>query len=111
MDKFSIVDQIGDGTYGAVYEAINRQTRERVAIKKMKKKYVTWDECMSLREVQLLRKLNHPNVVKLKEVIRVENDLHLVFEYVNGTVLNYLRDTQKAKRRNGLTETQVRNII
>ena len=61
----------GDGTYGTVVEAINRTTQETVAIKKMKKKFESWDEAMSLREVKTLRRLNHANVVKLKEVIRV----------------------------------------
>ncbi len=41
-----------------------------VAIKRMKKKYYSWDECMALREIQSLRKLRHPNIVRLKEVIR-----------------------------------------
>lgn len=39
----------------------------------MKKKFYSWDEAVKLREVQSLRKLHHPNIVKLKEVIR-END-------------------------------------
>ena len=34
----------------------------------MKKKFYSWEECMQLREVQSLRKLSHPNIVKLKEV-------------------------------------------
>ena len=61
----------------------------------MKKKFATWDECMSLREIKHLRKLNHVNVVKLKEVIRVANDLYLIFEYVKGTVLDLIREGQK----------------
>ena len=32
----------------------------------MKRKFYSWEECMALREVKSLRKLNHPNVVKLK---------------------------------------------
>ena len=77
MDKFQIVKNCGDGTYGLVMEAYNKTNREFVAIKKMKKTFDTWDECMALREVRTLRKLNHPNVVKLKEVIRVHKDLYL----------------------------------
>ena len=95
MDKFKIIKSIGDGTYGTVVEALNKQTKEIVAIKKMKKKFATWDECMSLREIKHLRKLNHVNVVKLKEVIRVANDLYLIFEYVKGTVLDLIREGQK----------------
>jgi hypothetical protein len=39
-----------------------------VAIKRMKRKYYSWEEAMNLREVKSLKKLSHANVVKLKEV-------------------------------------------
>ena len=62
-----------------------------VAIKKMKRKFETWDECMTLREIKSLRRLNHPNIVKLKEVIRARSELFLIFELINGTVLDLIR--------------------
>ena len=40
----------------------------QVAIKRMKRKYYSWDEAMALREVKSLKKLSHANVIKLKEV-------------------------------------------
>jgi serine/threonine protein kinase len=95
MEKFQIVKNIGDGTYGTVVEAVNKENQDRVAIKKMKKKFASWDECMSLREIKHLRKLNHQNVVKLKEVIRVGNELYLIFELVKGTVLDLIRENQR----------------
>lgn len=82
MDKYKIVKNLGDGTYGTVFKAENKETGEVVAIKKMKKKYKNWDECMSLREVKSLRKMNHPNLVRLKEVVQVKEELLLVFEYM-----------------------------
>lgn len=48
----------------------------------MKRKYKSWDECINLREVKSLRKMNHPCIIKLKEVIREDDDLHFVFEYM-----------------------------
>lgn len=54
----------------------------QVAIKKMKRKFFSWEECMALREVKSLRKLSHPSVVKLKEVIRENDELFFVFEYL-----------------------------
>ena len=66
-----MIKQLGDGTYGSVWKATNRLSNEVVAIKKMKRKFYSWEECMALREVKSLRKLNHPNVVKLKEVRKV----------------------------------------
>lgn len=53
MNRYKITKQLGDGTYGSVLKAVNRQTGEVVAIKKMKKKFFTWEECMSLREVKV----------------------------------------------------------
>lgn len=53
MNRYKITKQLGDGTYGSVLKAVNRQTGEVVAIKKMKKKFYTWEECMSLREVKV----------------------------------------------------------
>jgi len=92
MDKFKIVKFIGDGTYGNVALALNKQTGEKTAIKKMKKKFYSWDDCMSLREIKALRKLNHPNIIKMHEVIRVNDDLYLVFTFMQGNVLDMLRD-------------------
>ena len=51
---------------------------------------------MSLREVKSLRKLNHPSVVKLKEVIRENDELFFVFEYlVSGVDIQRLPATSK----------------
>ena len=48
----------------------------------MKKSFSSWDEAMQLREVKSLRKLNHHNIVKLKEVIREKDSLYFVFEFM-----------------------------
>lgn len=42
MQKYSTLKQLGDGAYGIVSKAVNKQTGEVVAIKKMKKKFQTW---------------------------------------------------------------------
>ncbi len=59
MDKYNILKTLGDGTYGSVVKGVNKTTGEEVAIKKMKKKFYSWEECMALREIKSLRKLNH----------------------------------------------------
>ena len=82
MDRYKIIKTIGDGNYGSVVKAVNKKSGEVVAIKKMKKKFYSWEECMALREIKSLRKLNQVNIVKLKEVIRVNDDLYFVFEYM-----------------------------
>ena len=63
------------------YLKISKQTGEIVAIKRMKRKFQTWEECINLREIKSLRKIEHPNIIKMKEVIKEKDELYLVFEY------------------------------
>jgi len=109
MDRFKIHKTIGDGAYGVVYRASIIKTGEIVAIKKMKKKFYSWDECMSLKELKSLRKLNHLNIVKLKEVVKVSDDLYFVFELLEQNVLQlYTEVRDKGK---SLTETQIKSVV
>jgi serine/threonine protein kinase len=53
-----------------------------VAIKKMKGQYASWDDCLNMREVKALKKLNnHPNLIKIKEMTRKNDEVNIVFEY------------------------------
>uniref|UniRef100_A0A7C9A1K1 cyclin-dependent kinase n=1 Tax=Opuntia streptacantha TaxID=393608 RepID=A0A7C9A1K1_OPUST len=92
MERYKLIKEVGDGTFGNVWRAMNKQTGEVVAIKKMKKKYYSWEECINLREVKSLRKMNHPNIVKLKEVIREHDFLHFVFEYMDCNLYQLMKD-------------------
>lgn len=47
---------------------------------------------MTLREVKSLRKMNHKNIVKLIEIIRVNNDLHFVFEYLEDNLYTKMKN-------------------
>ena len=96
MERYKMLKIVGDGAYGSVYKALNKNTGEVVAIKKMKKKFTSWEECMSLREIKSLRKLSHPNIVKLKEVIRVNDELHFVFEFMEQNVYQMSKDKPAA---------------
>uniref|UniRef100_A0A5B6ZIB6 Putative cyclin-dependent kinase F-4 n=1 Tax=Davidia involucrata TaxID=16924 RepID=A0A5B6ZIB6_DAVIN len=104
MERYKIIKEVGDGTFGSVWRAINKQTGEVVAIKKMKRKYYSWEECINLREVKSLRKMNHPNIVKLKEVIRENDILYFVFEYMECNLYQLMKDRGKL-----FSEAEVRN--
>jgi protein kinase len=106
MDKYKIIKTLGDGTYGSVVKGINKSNNEEVAIKKMKKKFYSWEECMALREIKSLRKLNQCNIVKLKEVIRVNDDLYFVFEFMEQNVYQLMKD-----RPSSFPENQVKCIM
>lgn len=51
--RYKVTKTLGDGTYGSVLKGQNRQSGEIVAIKRMKRKFYTWEECMQLREVKV----------------------------------------------------------
>ena len=110
MNKYEIIKGIGDGTFGNVYEAINKITKEKVAIKKLKQKIDSWEKCMNQNEVYFLRKLNHPNIIKLLEVIKEKNDnISLVFEYCDFNLYELIKSHKK--KQTSIPETQIRNII
>eukprot|EP01040_Poterioochromonas_malhamensis_P002127 gene2127-2268_t len=106
MNRYKITKQLGDGTYGSVLKAVNRQTGEVTAIKKMKKKFYSWEQCMQLREIKSLKKLNHPNIVKLKEVIRENDELFFVFEYMEGNLYELMKSRDRY-----FPEATIRNIM
>uniref|UniRef100_A0A182MFY2 non-specific serine/threonine protein kinase n=1 Tax=Anopheles culicifacies TaxID=139723 RepID=A0A182MFY2_9DIPT len=92
MNRYLTLSQLGDGTYGTVVLGQRKDTGEKVAIKRMKRKYYSWEEAMSLREVKSLKKLSHANVVKLKEVIRENDVLYFVFEYMQENLYQLIKD-------------------
>ncbi|KYQ91210.1 putative protein serine/threonine kinase [Tieghemostelium lacteum] len=106
MENYKITKQIGSGVYGEVLRGVNLKTLEIVAIKRMKKKFNNWNDCLQLREIKVLRELNHPNIVKLKDVILEGNDLFLVFEYLENNLYEIIKDRSKL-----LPESKIRNII
>lgn len=53
MNRYITLTQLGDGTYGTVVLGQRKDTGEKVAIKRMKRKYYSWEEAMNLREVKV----------------------------------------------------------
>uniref|UniRef100_A0A8C5CJ09 Male germ cell-associated kinase n=1 Tax=Gadus morhua TaxID=8049 RepID=A0A8C5CJ09_GADMO len=105
MNRYTTLRQLGDGTYGSVLMGRSIESGELVAIKRMKRKFYSWEECMNLREVKSLKKLNHANVVKLKEVIRENDNLYFVFEYMKENLYQLMKDRNKL-----FPESVIRNI-
>ncbi|XP_025920062.1 serine/threonine-protein kinase MAK isoform X3 [Apteryx rowi] len=106
MNRYTTMKQLGDGTYGSVLMGKSNESGELVAIKRMKRKFYSWDECMNLREVKSLKKLNHANIIKLKEVIRENDHLYFVFEYMKENLYQLMKDRNKL-----FPESVIRNIM
>ncbi|KPP64886.1 serine/threonine-protein kinase MAK-like [Scleropages formosus] len=136
MNRYTTLKQLGDGTYGSVLMGKSNESGELVAIKsqfklsvsircsgnlataprgfetrrfpaRMKRKFYSWEECMNLREVKSLKKLSHANVVKLKEVIRENDHLYFVFEYMKENLYQLMKDRENKM----FSENEIRNIM
>lgn len=65
MEKYQKIDKLGEGTYGIVYKAQNKQTGEIVALKRIR--LDNEDEgvpCTAIREISILKDMKHANIVK-----------------------------------------------
>jgi serine/threonine protein kinase len=106
MERYKILEELGDGTCGSVYKAFNMETHEIVAVKKMKRKFYVWAECVNLREVKALCKLNHPNIIKLKEVVREHNELFFIFEYMEHNLYHIMKERSRP-----FSEEEIRSFL
>uniref|UniRef100_F7DUF8 Cyclin-dependent kinase 10 n=3 Tax=Ornithorhynchus anatinus TaxID=9258 RepID=F7DUF8_ORNAN len=109
VKEFEKLNRIGEGTYGIVYRARDTQTDEIVALKKVRMdKEKDGIPISSLREITLLLRLRHPNIVELKEVV-VGNHLEsifLVMGYCEQDLASLLENMQTP-----FSEAQVKCII
>ena len=91
MERYQRLHKIGEGTYGVVYKARDKATGEVVALKKIR--LDAEDEGIpstAIREISLLKELQHPNIVRLYDVVHTERKLTLVFEYLDQDLKKYL---------------------
>lgn len=89
--RYQKLEKIGEGTYGIVYKAKDRATGEIVALKKIRLE--AEEEGIpgtAIREISLLKDLQHPNVVRLYDVVHTERRLTLVFEFLDFDLKKYL---------------------
>ena len=102
--KYKIISNIGQGSYGDVFLAYNTYTQEKVAIKQI---YKTFDEITEeeiINEIEILKKLNHPDIVKILEFYKTEQAYYIISEYCSGGEL-----FQKAETH--LSENQIAVIF
>mmetsp|Transcript_18371 Transcript_18371/g.16028 ORF Transcript_18371/g.16028 Transcript_18371/m.16028 type:complete len:139 (+) Transcript_18371:75-491(+) len=91
LDRYQKTDKVGEGTYGVVYKGKDKQTDEIIALKKIRLEHD--DEGVpstAIREISLLKEVQHQNIVDLKEVIHEDNKLYLIFEFLDHDLKKFL---------------------
>eukprot|EP01041_Mallomonas_annulata_P001912 gene1912-3711_t len=83
--RYKIGDTLGEGAFSVVKLATDRQTNARVAVKCINRTNLPHEDEVSLRqEVEILRSLNHPNVVKCFDFFEEEKYFYVIMEILEG---------------------------
>jgi MAP/microtubule affinity-regulating kinase len=111
IKQYKLLKTIGKGNFARVMLARHLPTNSEVAIKIIDKTQLNTNSLEKLfREVSIMKILNHPNIVKLYEVIETEKTLYLVMEYINnGEVFEYL--VKNGRMKENIARQKFRQIV
>ncbi|XP_032890184.1 cyclin-dependent kinase 1 [Amblyraja radiata] len=91
MDDYVKIEKIGEGTYGVVYKGRHKVTQQIVAMKKIRlESEEEGVPSTAIREISLLKELQHPNVVCLHDILMQDARLYLIFEFLSMDLKKYL---------------------
>ena len=95
MNNYHLLDQIGEGSFGRVYKARRKFTGRIVAIKMINKLGQSKDDLNSFRrEIDILKKVDHPNIMRHIEIFETSTDFCLVSELARGDLFQIIDDNQ-----------------
>lgn len=100
ITRYERLEKLGEGTYGIVYKAKDRETGKYIALKKIRLEHE--DEGVpstAIREISLLKELQHENIVGLSDVIHWKNQLYLVFEFIDQDLKMYMDSVRKSGKK------------
>ena len=82
FDEYELKEKLGEGAYGSVYKVQQKYTNYLRAVKAIKKKYV--DSTEFYNEIEVLKALDHPNIIKLFDCYQDKSYYYMVEEYCSG---------------------------
>ena len=84
-DDYDIITQLGKGGYGKVFEVRHKKTKAVRACKYIAKSKIKEKDLQRIRrEIKILKKVDHPNIVKIYEVYETNRSLYIIMEKCNG---------------------------
>ena len=97
--RYDILKKLGEGTYGTVYKCFDNRKQQTVAVKKLKFHHENEGiPATSIREIGILRSLNHENLVFLKDIARDDgekNSLYLSFEMMDMDLGTFIKSRNR----------------
>jgi len=86
-DKYIIGDELGRGGFSIVYKAVRRSDSAQVAVKIVQKTLIREDIKLLKREIEIMKTVNHPTILKLIEMYEDAENVYIVMELVDGNEL------------------------
>ena len=87
-DRYELLERIGKGAHGRVYMGLDTKTQERVAVKEVSLERLRQSDISSIMgEVELLKSLNHRNIVQYLGSFQTRQYLYIVMELVEAGTL------------------------
>lgn len=109
IQNFTRIEKIGEGAYGVVYKAKDVTSGDMVALKRIRlDSEADGVPSTAIREISLLKELDHINIVKLLDIIHADNKLFLVFEFLNQDLKKYM---ESFPSKNGLPLPLVKSYL
>ncbi|KAI8065496.1 kinase-like domain-containing protein [Gongronella butleri] len=104
--QYDVLKKCGQGSYGIVYKAQNPVTRQIVAIKTLPSRDGGYHRT-TLREVALLKQLNHVNLPRMYDIIYADVTIHIVMEFFDTDLRSYI----KTMGRPGVTPQHIKSFL
>ena len=112
IDDLTLVKLIGKGSFGEVYLTQKYNSTKLYATKKVDKNIADSKMKKYFKyEINILRMLNHPNIVKLEEVKVTQHNYYIVMEYINGGQLSYVLKQYKLRYQKAFSEEIVQYLM
>ena len=106
QSHYKIVEYLGEGSFGKVFKAREISTGRILAVKKMSNNNSEKKYSKIIKEINLLKNLDHPNIVKYYDYFEEEDYIYLMMEYLEGgTLKEYITNKKE------ITEDEARKII
>lgn len=109
-DNYQKLEKVGEGTYGVVYKVRDKRTGKIAALKKIRlENEKEGVPSTAVREISILKELEHENIVKLIEIVSGKGRLNLIFEYLDLDLKRYM--TCVKGNENGFTPLHIKSYL
>ena len=113
LDDYSLDKSLGKGAFGEVFLTTKKGTDKLFATKKIERELIESGNTMKylVNEIQILRELDHPNIVKFVEIKKTKNHYYIIMEYCNGGELCKALEKYMDKHDKPFTQEMVQHLM